>query len=64
MTVVFYLCLEGVMDVLVNILMIKIDDVSVRCVGHQVVQLVETLYLMSEGHGLDSQWCHWNFSLT
>jgi len=33
-TVVRYSCLEGVMDVLVNIVMIKIDDVSGRCVGH------------------------------
>ena len=41
--VVFYLCLEGVMDVLVNILMIKVDDVSGRCVWHQVAQLVETV---------------------
>jgi len=20
--------------------------------------------MMSEGHGFDSRWCHWNFSLT
>jgi hypothetical protein len=27
-------------------------------------QLVEALRYKSEGRGLDSQWCHWNFSLT
>jgi hypothetical protein len=50
----FYLCLEGVMHVLVNILRIKEDDVPVRGVGHLVVQLVEALHCISEGHGLDS----------
>jgi hypothetical protein len=25
---------------------------------------VETLHYKSEVHGFDSQWCHWNFSLT
>jgi len=29
--------------------------------GHAVVQLVEALRYKPEGHGLDSQWCHWNF---
>jgi len=24
----------------------------------------EALRYMPEGHGLDSRWCHWNFSLT
>lgn len=48
-TIVFYLCLEGVMRVLVNILRIKEDDVSVL-----IVRLVEALHCMSEGHGLDS----------
>jgi len=32
--------------------------------GHAVVQLVEALRYKSEGHGFDSRWCHWNFSLT
>jgi hypothetical protein len=32
--------------------------------GHAVVQLVEALRYKSEGRGLNSQWCHWNFSLT
>jgi len=32
--------------------------------GHAVAQLVETLRYKSEGHGFDSRWCHWNFSLT
>ena len=30
----------------------------------QVVQLVEALLYMMEGHGFDSCWCHWHFSLT
>jgi hypothetical protein len=30
--------------------------------GHAVVQLVEALRYKPEGRGLDSQWCHWNFS--
>jgi len=31
---------------------------------HAVAQLVEALCYKSEGRGFDSQWCHWNFSLT
>lgn len=53
-TVVFYLRLEEVMHVLVNISRIKEDDVSIRGVGHLVAQLVEAVHCMSEGHGLDS----------
>jgi hypothetical protein len=33
-------------------------------VGYAVAQLVEALRYKSEGRGLDSRWCHWNFSLT
>jgi hypothetical protein len=29
-----------------------------------VVQLLEALRYNPEGHGFDSRWCHWNFSLT
>jgi len=32
--------------------------------GHAVAQLVEALRYKSEGHGFDSRWCQWNFSLT
>ena len=32
--------------------------------GHAVAQLVEALRYKPEGGGFDSQWCHWNFSLT
>ena len=32
--------------------------------GTAVAQLVEALRYKSEGRGLDSRWCHWNFSLT
>ena len=32
--------------------------------GHAVVQLVEALHYKPAGHGFDSQWRHWNFSLT
>jgi len=31
---------------------------------HAVAQFVEALRYKSEGRGLDSRWCHWNFSLT
>ena len=31
---------------------------------YAVAQLVETLRYKPEGRGLDSRWCHWNFSLT
>jgi len=31
---------------------------------HAVVQLVEALRYKSESREFDSQWCHWNFSLT
>jgi hypothetical protein len=29
-----------------------------------VVQLVYALHYKSEGRGIESRWCHWNFSLT
>jgi len=29
-----------------------------------VAQLVEALRYKPEGREFDSQWCHWNFSLT
>ena len=29
--------------------------------GRCVVQLVEALRYNSEGRGIDSRWCHWNF---
>jgi len=32
--------------------------------GNAVAQLVEALRYKPEGRGFDSQWCHWNFSLT
>jgi hypothetical protein len=32
--------------------------------GHAVAQLIEALRYEPEGRGLDSQWCHWNFSLS
>jgi hypothetical protein len=32
--------------------------------GHAVAQLVEALHNKPEGRGIDSQWRHWNFSLT
>ena len=38
--------------------------VHTAMVGHAVAQLVEALRYKSEGRGFDSQWCHWNFSLT
>jgi len=31
-------------------------------VGHEVAQLVEAMRYKLEGRGLDSRWCHWNFS--
>jgi hypothetical protein len=33
-------------------------------VRHAVAQLVEALRYKPERRGFDSQWCHWNFSLT
>jgi len=32
--------------------------------GHAVAQLAEALRCKSEGRGLDSRWCHCNFTLT
>jgi hypothetical protein len=32
--------------------------------GHPVAQLVEALRYKPEVHGFDSQWFHWNFSVT
>ena len=44
---------------LVNI----IGIITLKC-GQAVAQLVEALRYKPEGHGFDSRWCHWNFSLT
>jgi hypothetical protein len=32
--------------------------------GQAVAQLVEALHYKPEGRGIDSRWCHLNFSLT
>jgi hypothetical protein len=32
--------------------------------GHTVVQFVEALHYNLEGRGFDTEWCHWDFSLT
>ena len=32
--------------------------------GDAVAQSLESLPYKSEGHGFDSRWCHWTFSLT
>jgi hypothetical protein len=37
---------------------------SSSAIGYAVAQLVETLCYKLEGHGFDSWWCHWNFTLT
>jgi len=31
---------------------------------YTVAQLVEVLHYELEGHGFDSRWCQWNFSMT
>jgi hypothetical protein len=43
----------------------QIQDLGFYCIWkqHTVVQLVEALCYKPEGHGCDSQWCHWNVSL-
>jgi hypothetical protein len=49
-----------------SVLKIKIIDIFaiVLLRGHEVVQLAEALRYKPEVRGLDSGWCHWNFSLT
>ena len=37
---------------------------SISIAKHAVTQLVEALRYKLEGRGVDSRWCHWNFSLT
>jgi hypothetical protein len=32
------------------------------CTHHAVTQLIEALRYKPAGHGVDSRWCHWNFS--
>jgi hypothetical protein len=34
-----------------------------KLLGYTVVQLFEALRYKPEGHGFDSQWCQWYFSL-
>jgi hypothetical protein len=38
--------------------------VGIGKAGHTVAQLVEALCYKPEDPRFDSQWCHWNFSLT
>jgi hypothetical protein len=40
------------------------DDNIKRRRKDAVAQLIEALPYKPEGHGFDSRWCHWNFSLT
>jgi hypothetical protein len=47
-----------------NLIFISVVAYYVFSLGYAVVQLVEALLYKTEGHGFDSQWCHWNFSLT
>ena len=44
--------------------LVKIPHYQWQYPEHAVAQLVEALPYKSEGHGFDSQWRHWNFSLT
>ena len=37
---------------------------SLLVAGHAVAQLDEALRYKPRGRGVDSRWCHWNFSLT
>jgi len=34
---------------------------TLKSTGHAVGQLVEVPHYNSEGRGVDSRWCHWNF---
>ena len=55
-SVTFKVALEQQCDQIIQLLFIR--------EGNAVAQLVEALRYKSEGRGFDSQWCHWNFSLT
>ena len=64
-------CIVVVIVIIIIIIIIIIITVIITifvllfcCKGHAVAQLVEALRYKSEGCGFDSQWCHWNFSLT
>jgi len=41
-----------------------ISGACLHLLGHVVVRLVEALRYKPEGRSFDSQWYHWNFSLT
>ena len=40
-----------------------VTSVTMVIVGHAMAHLIEALRYKLESHGLDSRWCHWNFSL-
>ena len=40
------------------------DDAVYDILWHEVAQSVEALHYKPEGHGFDSRWSHYNFSLT
>jgi hypothetical protein len=39
-------------------------EITDKCRGHAVAQLVKALRYKSEGRGFDSQWFYWDISLT
>ena len=42
----------------------KLSNYTSMIGGHAVAQFVERLRYKPRGRGVDSRWCHWNFSLT
>jgi hypothetical protein len=58
--------------VLTTVLANKVDGTFVPLIEHSTMEInevrggavVEALRYKPEGHGIDSRWCHWNFSLT
>jgi hypothetical protein len=39
-------------------------QLAIYCIGACGGAVVEALRCKPEGRGIDSRWCHWNFSLT
>jgi hypothetical protein len=49
---------------MVNKVVLSVFSKYFYFLGHAVARFVGALRYKLEGHGFDSRWCHWNFSLT
>jgi hypothetical protein len=57
-------CSSNHMSVVTADCSLDLENVQYYAYGVCSGAVVEALGYKLEGHGIDSRWCHWNFSLT